>query len=118
MKKEIAGPVSSPNDAGKMRGRDPMDGIHNLSIRYKAKPPSHVCIPNHPHATTALKIAGIFAPFTPKLALANTGKEMPYFAPAWPFKIIGTSTTVLPKKMVSIACHQFIPPPINELAIM
>ena len=49
-------------------------------------------------------------------SLAKTGKGIPYFAPACPFKIIGINTIVLPKKIVSIACHQFMPPPINELA--
>ena len=49
-------------------------------------------------------------------ALTNTGKGIPYLAPACPFKIIGTNTMQLPKKIVRIACHQFIPPPISELA--
>ena len=31
--------------------------------------------------------------------------------PAWALAIIGTSTMQLPKKIVSTACHQFIPPP-------
>jgi hypothetical protein len=60
----------------------------------------------------------MLAPLTPKLALANTGKGMPYFAPACPFRIIGINTIVLPKRIVSIACHQFMPPPIRLLASM
>jgi hypothetical protein len=58
----------------------------------------------------------MFAPFVPKLALAKTGKGMPYFAPAWPFNIIGIKTIVLPRKIVTIACHQFMPPSMSELA--
>src|SRR4051812_44530714 len=34
---------------------------------------------------------------------------MPYLVPAWALRIIGTSTTRLPRKTVSTACHQFIP---------
>jgi hypothetical protein len=34
---------------------------------------------------------------------------MPYLVPACAFNTIGTSTTVLPSRMVSIACHQRIP---------
>jgi hypothetical protein len=29
---------------------------------------------------------------------------------------MGTSTMVFPKKIVRMACHQFIPPPMRELA--
>src|SRR5262249_60807641 len=74
-----------------------------------ASPPIHVWMPNQPHATMARSIAGTFAPFTPKLARHNTGKEIPYFVPAWAFRIIGTRTTLLPARMVSSACHQVIP---------
>ncbi len=83
-----------------------------------ALPPIHVWIPNHPQATIARSNAGTLAPFVPKLALANTGKGIPYFAPAWPFNTIGINTIVLASKMVSIACHQFIPQLITELASM
>ena len=72
-------------------------------------------MPNQPHATIARSIAGIFAPLTPKLALAKTGKGIPYFVPALPLRIMGISTTVLPRKIVSIACHQFIPPSIRDV---
>ena len=43
---------------------------------------------------------------------------MPYFVPAWAFMIIGTSTIVLPRKIVTTACHQFIPSAISDEAIM
>ena len=92
------------------------EGLHALNILYKEAPPIHVWIPNHPQATMALSMAGMFAPLVPKLALTKTGKGIPYFAPACPFNIIGTNTMQLPRKIVSIACHQFIPPPIKELA--
>ncbi len=117
-KKVMAGPVSNPTQAGKTDGMLPKDGNHTLHIWKIAEPPIQVCMPNQPHATMARKMAGIFAPFTPKLARANTGNGMPYFAPACPFNTIGTSTMVLPKKMVNMACHQFMPPSINELASM
>ena len=66
-------------------------------------------MPNHPQATIARSIAGTFAPRTPKLARHNTGNEMPYFVPACALRIIGMSTIVLPSRIVTIACHQFIP---------
>ena len=94
------------------------EGFHARKILYSEAPPIHVWIPNHPQATIALSIAGMLAPFVPKLALTKTGKGIPYFAPACPFNIIGIKTMQLPRKMVSIACHQFMPPPINELANM
>ena len=62
--------------------------------------------------------AGTLAPRTPKLARANTGNGMPYCAPARPLSSMGTSTMVLPRKMVSSACHQFMPPSMSELASM
>ena len=74
-----------------------------------ASPPIQVWIPNQPHATIARSIAGMLAPRTPKLARQSTGKEMPYLVPACAFSTIGTSTMVLPRRMVTIACHQFIP---------
>ena len=70
-------------------------------------------MPNHPHATSARSIAGTFAPFTPKLARHNTGNDTPYFVPACALRIIGSSTIVLPSRMVSIACHHVIPCCIN-----
>ena len=81
-KKHSAGPVVNPVHGGKICGNVYNEGIHNRSIWKKAKPPIQVCMPNQPHATIARRIAGIFAPFVPKLALANTGNGIPYFAPA------------------------------------
>ena len=82
-----------------------------------ALPPTNVLIPNHPHATTALAIAGMFAPNAPKEALANTGNGIPYFAPGCPFRSIGNKTIRLPSVMVRSACFQSIPsaikPPAN-----
>ena len=66
-------------------------------------------MPNHPHATTARSIAGMFAPRVPKLARSSTGNDTPYFVPAWALRHIGISTIVLPSRMVSIACHQVMP---------
>src|SRR6478672_606273 len=75
-------------------------------------------MPNQPQATNARSSAGIFAPQVPKLARQYTGKGMPYFVPACAFRIIGTSTTTLPRNTVSTACHQFIPWSINPDASM
>src|SRR5262249_4621099 len=57
----------------------------------------------------ARSTAGTFAPRTPKLARHRTGNDTPYFVPACAFRIIGMSTIVLPNKIVSMACHQFMP---------
>ena len=57
-------------------------GFHALTILYIDAPPIQVCMPNQPQATIARSIAGILAPFVPKLALAKTGNDIPYFAPA------------------------------------
>ena len=83
-----------------------------------ACPPNHDWIPNHPHATIARNIAGIFDPRVPKLARTNTGNGIPYFAPACAFSSIGTSTIRFPKRIVKIACFQFIPPAISDDASM
>ena len=66
-------------------------------------------MPNHPHATSARRIAGTLAPRTPKLARHSTGNETPYFVPAWALSTIGIRTTVLPSRMVTIACHHVMP---------
>ena len=97
----MAGPVCNPNESGKICGKVASAGIHNLNIWYKAKPPIHVWIPNHPQATIALSMAGMFAPCVPKLALAKTGKGIPYLAPACPFNNMGTRTIAFPRKMVN-----------------
>src|SRR5262245_37019878 len=80
-----------------------------LKSASSASAPIHVWIPNHPHATIARSTAGTFAPRTPKLARHRTGNDTPYFVPACAFRIIGMSTIVLPNKIVSMACHQFMP---------
>src|SRR5206468_8837045 len=43
---------------------------------------------------------------------------MPYLVPACAFRIIGASTIVLPRKIVSTACHQLIPSAMSEDASM
>ena len=43
---------------------------------------------------------------------------MPYFVPGCEFARIGTSTIMLPTRMVSSACHQFIPALIRPDASM
>src|SRR5829696_5309163 len=75
----------------------------------RAAPPSQVCIPNQPQATSALAIAAKFAPLTPNEARTKTGKGTPYLVPAWAFRSIGTRTIRFPRPMVKSACHQFIP---------
>jgi hypothetical protein len=66
-------------------------------------------MPNQPQATSARRMAGTFAPRTPKLARHNTGNDTPYFVPACALSTMGTSTTTLPSRIVSIDCHQFMP---------
>ena len=51
----------------------------------------------------------MFAPRTPKLARQSTGKEIPYFVPACALRIIGSRTMTLPRRIVTIACHQVMP---------
>ncbi len=82
----------------------------------RADPPSQVCIPNQPHATSARAIAAKFAPLTPNEALTKTGNGTPYFVPAWALRSIGMSTMMLPREIVSSACHQFIPAAISPEA--
>ena len=43
---------------------------------------------------------------------------MPYFVPGCEFSKMGTSTITLPSKMVTSACHQFMPVPMRPLASM
>ena len=74
-----------------------------------ASPPIHVWMPNHPHATIARSVAGTLAPLTPKLARHSTGNDTPYFVPACALRIMGTSTTVLPSRIVVSACHHVMP---------
>src|SRR5215207_5257483 len=82
----------------------------------RAAPPSQVCMPNQPQATSALAIAAKFAPLTPNEARTKTGKGTPYLVPAWALRSIGTRTSMLPREIVSSACHQFIPADIRPEA--
>jgi hypothetical protein len=75
-------------------------------------------MPNHPHATRARSTAGMFAPRTPNEARTSTGNGIPYLVPACAFSTIGTSTMMLPSRIVKIACFQLIPPAINPDASM
>src|SRR5689334_8599059 len=54
----------------------------------------------------------------PKEARQYTGNGIPYFVPAWAFRTIGKRTMVLPRKIVSTACHQLIPSAIRPDASM
>src|SRR6185295_14593360 len=67
-------------------------------------------------------MAGTFAPFVPNDARHNTGNDTPYFVPAWALSIMGISTMVLPRRIVIIACHQFMPastnPPASVYVVM
>src|SRR5262245_49019760 len=64
----------------------------------------------------------MFAPFVPNDARHNTGKEIPYLVPACALRTIGTRTIVLPRRIVIIACHQFMPasmkPPASVYVVM
>ena len=80
-----------------------------VSSACSASAPIQVWIPNHPHATIARKIAGTLAPLTPNAARHNTGNDTPYLVPACALRIIGIRTTALPSRMVTSACHQFMP---------
>ena len=83
---------------------------HRATISvFSASAPIQVWMPNHPQATSARRRAGTFAPLTPKLARHSTGNETPYLVPACAFRIIGTRTTTLPSRIVTIACHQVMP---------
>jgi hypothetical protein len=83
-----------------------------------ASPPIKVWIPNHPQATIALRMAGMFAPYIPNDDLAKTGKGIPYLVPGCALNSIGTSTIRLPTKIVIIDYHQFIPTAISPPAII
>ena len=83
-----------------------------------AAPPIHVWMPNQPQPTIARSKQGRCVPCRPNEARANTGKGMPYFVPACALSTMGINTMTLPRKMVRIACHQFIPPTIRLEASM
>jgi len=94
------------------------EGISATIIALTAPPPIQVLMPNHPQATSARNTAGTFAPSTPNDARANTGKGIPYLAPAWALRSIGARTRTLPRKTVKMAWRQLIPPAIMPLASM
>jgi hypothetical protein len=85
---------------------------------WSAWPPIQHWMPNQPHATMARMMAGTFAPKTPYAARAKTGNGIPYFVPGCELARMGTRTIALPIRMVSSACHQFIPVPMRPDAIM
>src|SRR4249919_477946 len=93
-------------------------GTRILNIVCSASPPIHAWMPNQPQATSARMSAGTFEPSVPYAARANTGNGMPYFVPGCEFNRIGTSTMVLPSRMVNSACRQFMPEAINPDASM
>ena len=83
-----------------------------------ASPPIHAWMPNQPHATSARISAGTLLPNVPYAARANTGNGIPYFVPGCELSRIGTSTIVLPSRIVTSACDQFIPEAIRPDASM
>src|SRR5436190_2645007 len=93
-------------------------GTIALNIVCTASPPIHVWMPNHPQATSARISAGTFDPSVPYAARANTGNGMPYFVPGCELSRMGTSTIVLPSRIVTSACDQFIPADISPEASM
>src|SRR5438874_9735807 len=80
-----------------------------LNIVFSASPPIHAWMPNQPHATSARIKAGTFDPSVPYAARANTGNGIPYFVPGCELSRIGMRTMVLPRRIVTSACDQFIP---------
>src|SRR5436309_2942325 len=89
-----------------------------LNIVFSASPPIHAWIPNQPHATSARIRAGTFDPSVPYAARANTGNGMPYLVPGCELRRIGTRTIVLPRRIVTSACDQFMPADIRPDASM
>src|ERR1019366_480101 len=75
-------------------------------------------MPNQPHATSARRMAGTFAPAVPNAARQYTGNGIPNFVPACALRIIGISTMTFARKIVSTACHQFMPPLMSDDASM
>src|SRR6266542_55725 len=93
-------------------------GITVLKKVLSASPPIQAWMPNHPHATSARISAGTFDPSVPYAARANTGNGMPYFVHGCEFKRIGIRTIVLPRRIVTSACDQFMPDAIRPDASM
>jgi hypothetical protein len=83
-----------------------------------ASPPIQAWMPNHPHATSARISAGTLDPKVPYAARANTGNGMPYFVPGCELSRIGIRTIVLPSRIVTSACDQFIPDAMSPEASM
>ena len=100
------------------QGMAVVEGQRTLTMAAMDSPPIQLWMPNQPQATMARSVAGMLAPRTPKLARTKTGNGMPYFAPAWAFRIIGISTMRLPSSTVPMAWSQFMPPAMSELASM
>jgi hypothetical protein len=96
---------NTPNAIQMLPGTPVHPGHAAASSDSSASAPIHVWIPNQPHATIARSTAGTLAPFTPNAARHSTGKDTPYFVPAWAFRIMGTRTMALPSRMVTSACH-------------
>src|SRR5690242_8342251 len=74
-----------------------------------ASPPIHAWMPNQPHATSARMSAGRFEPAVPYAARANTGNGIPYLVPGCELSRMGTSTIVLPSRIVNNAWPHDMP---------
>src|ERR1700710_1814824 len=95
-------PKPAPSNVGQ-------PGTTVLKNMFTASPPIQAWMPNQPQATSARIIAGTFEPSVPYAARAKTGNGMPYLVPGCELSRIGTRTMVLPSRIVSSACDQFIP---------
>src|SRR5579863_2324329 len=84
-------------------------GQMTASMEWMAVPPIQDWMPNQPQATMARRMAGRFAPRTPKGARMKTGNGIPYLAPAWALSSMGTKTMRLPSRTVARACFQSMP---------
>src|SRR5437879_905339 len=89
-----------PRSAG---GASLSEGAQAEIAPYREDAPIHDWMPHQPQATRARRSAGAFATRTPNAARQYTGKGMPYLVPAWAFRVIGTSTMRLPRKIVITA---------------
>src|SRR5919204_5317065 len=104
-------PKPAPRSAGH-------PGMTALQKVYTASPPIHAWIPNQPQATSARIRAGTFEPKVPYAARANTGNGIPYFVPGCELRRMGTRTIVLPRRIVTSACDQFMPDAMSPDASM
>src|SRR5207249_9187913 len=107
----VCPPKPPPRSVGQ-EGRMAVKNVCNAS------PPIQDWMPNQPQATRARMSAGRFDPSVPYAARAKTGKGIPYLVPGCELRRIGTSTIVLPRRMVMSACHQFMPVVIRPDASM